>query len=63
VEEAVAGADVLIVANNHRAYKSWDISALTAQMNKPAIIYDGWRMLDKSFIKTLPDVSYMGVGV
>ena len=55
--------DVLIIANNHETYKDWYIPDLISKMNKPAIIYDGWRMLDKEIVESFEGIVYLAPGL
>ena len=55
--------DVLIIANNHESYKDWYIPNLVSKMNKPAIIYDGWRMLDKEIVDSFEGIVYLAPGL
>ena len=55
--------DILIVANNHETYRDWDISMILSNMNRPAIIYDAWRMLDKNIVEEHENVVYMSPGL
>ena len=55
--------DVLIIANNHKSYRDWYISDLISKMNKPAIIYDGWRMLDKEIVESFEGIVYLAPGL
>lgn len=55
--------DVLIIANNHESYKDWDINDLISKLNKPAIIYDAWRMLDKEIVESFEGTVYLAPGL
>ena len=55
--------DILIIANNHESYSDWDIYELISRMNKPCIIYDGWRMLNKETVETFEKVLYLSPGL
>lgn len=55
--------DILIIANNHESYKDWYILDLVSKMNKPAIIYDGWRMLDKEIVESFEGIVYLAPGL
>ena len=55
--------DVLVVANNHRSYLNWDLHKISERLNRPAIVYDAWRMFDRSVADSIEDLHYMGVGV
>tara|TARA_B100000315_G_C14559375_1_gene579758 strand:- start:157 stop:1482 length:1326 start_codon:yes stop_codon:yes gene_type:complete len=55
--------DILIIANNHESYRDWDISELLSKMNKPSIIYDGWRMLNNKTVNMFEKVLYLSPGL
>ena len=55
--------DILIIANNHESYSDCDIYELISRMNKPCIIYDGWRMLNKETVETFEKVLYLSPGL
>lgn len=63
IDDAVVNSDVLLIANNHRSYREWDVAALASKMARPSIIFDGWRMLDRGFVDSIEGLTYMGVGV
>ena len=62
LSEGFNNLDVLIIANNHDSYKDWYLHDLISKMNKPAIIYDGWRMLDKEIIES-EEIKYLAPGL
>ncbi len=62
LEEGFAGADVVIVGNNHRRYQELDIVKLVNTMNKPAIFYDSWRLYNKELFNNMNDIHYEGLG-
>ena len=37
-----AGADAVLLLNNHPAYRRHDVAALAASLNRPAVLYDSW---------------------
>jgi nucleotide sugar dehydrogenase len=45
IEEAFAGANILIVANNNTRYQWLDYSELFQRMANPALVYDVWDVL------------------
>ena len=63
LEDGFDKIDILILANNHETYRDWDISMILSKMNRPAIIYDGWRMLDKNIVEEYENVVYMSPGL
>jgi len=61
-EQGFDGADCAVFLNNHSSYSNLDIISLSKRMNKPAIIFDSWRLLDNK-IRNEKDIDYMGVGL
>jgi UDP-N-acetyl-D-mannosaminuronic acid dehydrogenase len=58
-----AGADIVMLMNNHRSFANLDIRSLLPTMNKPSIFYDAWRLFDRSEIERISGVTYAGVGI
>lgn len=46
IQSAFAGADLVIIQNNHPMFENMDISTLSESMNRPGIVYDLWNMHD-----------------
>jgi UDP-N-acetyl-D-mannosaminuronic acid dehydrogenase len=44
--ESFAGADLVIIMNNHAAFQQMDLPGLATQMARPGIVYDLWNMHD-----------------
>ncbi len=63
LKDGFKDVDILILANNHESYRDWDISEALKEMQRPTIIYDAWRMLDKNVVKEHKDVLYMSPGL
>ena len=60
IESSFAGADLVVLHNNHPDLQKMDLVKLSAIMNDGGVIYDFWNMYD---INTLPDnVNYCGLG-
>lgn len=62
LETGFDNADVVIIANNHSGYKKINILELSLTMNKPAILYDSWRIFDTKFLTDLEGIHYEGLG-
>lgn len=62
IREGFQDADAVIIANNHRGYRSLDIMDLVSSMNKPAILYDSWRLFDKTMFAEEKELIYEGLG-
>jgi len=46
LKSAFAGADLVMVLNNHPEFREMDMAALATAMNRPGIVYDLWNMHD-----------------
>jgi nucleotide sugar dehydrogenase len=44
--DAFAQADAVLLLNNHPRYASLDVHAMVGAMRAPAVVVDGWRVLD-----------------
>lgn len=60
--EGAAGADAVVVLNNHRFYGKLDVGALLRAMKQPGIIYDGWHQFRAEDALAVPNSVYMGLG-
>jgi UDP-N-acetyl-D-mannosaminuronic acid dehydrogenase len=63
INEIYQDADVFVLLNNHPSYYDLDLHRVATGMKKPGIIYDSWRMIDKSIFEGVDDITYLGVGV
>lgn len=61
MEEAVTGADCLVIMTDHDAYRDLDLIKLKSIMNPPGIIVDGRRLLKPEAVKE-KGMKYFGVG-
>lgn len=62
VEDAVDGAHVVVLGNDHPSYRSLDLASLVAKMATPAVVYDLWG-LHKDHVIGLPEgVTYFAPG-
>ncbi|MGM0520265.1 MAG: nucleotide sugar dehydrogenase [Campylobacterota bacterium] len=62
LEGAFDQTDAVIVLNNHKSYKNWNLEHLFGLMNKPSVFIDTWNNFDSFFIKQHFDVLYGGLG-
>lgn len=58
VQEGFAGADCVLIMNNHRSYLEWDIYDLLSTMKRPALFLDGWQMFEPSDICKVEGITY-----
>ena len=62
MEEACAGASIVVIANNHPQFQRLEMPALATQMATPGIIYDYWNMHNRE-VEGLPEgVAYLSLG-
>ena len=62
VTEAFRQTSLLILQNNHPAFATLDLTALSAAMASPAIIYDFWNQHDPRTLPLAAGVRYAGLG-
>lgn len=60
--DAIQGADLVVIANNHPIWPSIDLTVLSQRMNRPGLIYDLWNNFDAKSV-SLPDtVGFQSLG-
>jgi UDP-N-acetyl-D-mannosaminuronic acid dehydrogenase len=60
--DAIQGADLVVIANNHPIWSSIDLTVLSQRMNRPGLIYDLWNNFDAKSV-SLPDtVGFQSLG-
>jgi UDP-N-acetyl-D-mannosaminuronic acid dehydrogenase len=59
---ACAGADLVIVHNNHPVFADMPIEELTAAMNRPGVFYDFWNHFDPEAVNTAEGTVYLTLG-
>jgi UDP-N-acetyl-D-mannosaminuronic acid dehydrogenase len=62
LKEAFDGVDAVLIMNNHKSYRNWNLTKLFESMNKPAILIDSWNNFDPMDIKQHEGVLYGGLG-
>jgi UDP-N-acetyl-D-mannosaminuronic acid dehydrogenase len=60
-EAGFAGADAVLVVNNHPEYAKLDLRRLLPTLRRPAVLFDAWRMLDEEAVRAA-GVRYAGIG-
>ena len=63
IPDGFKGIDIMIIANNHLSYKFWNILDIVSNINKPSLIYDSWRVLNKEFFNSQKKIVYMAPGL
>lgn len=62
LEDAVTGADLVVIANNHPQFKDADLGQLSRLMRAPAVIYDLWSQHAGAPEHLANGVSYVALG-
>lgn len=62
LEDAFAGADAVIIQNNHEAFEFADIPALSAGMSENGMIYDLWNLHDPRKLTLATGRTYHALG-
>ena len=62
IEEGFAGADCVVVLNNHRSYAQMDIYNCLTLMSRPAVYCDCWHIFSPDDVKQIEGVTYVGLG-
>jgi len=60
--EAVAGANIAVITNNHSVFGGMPVERLSATMAKPAMIYDFWNTFYGRALRLAPGTGYMALG-
>ena len=60
--EAVAGANLVVITNNHPVFGGMPVETLSATMAKPAMIYDFWNTFYGRTLRLAPGTGYMALG-
>ena len=62
IEDGFKDADCVVVMNNHKSYKQFDIYELLPTMKKPSLFFDGWHIFIPEDVRKIEDVTYQGLG-
>jgi nucleotide sugar dehydrogenase len=62
IEEAFAGAHLIVIANNHPCFERMPLPALAERMARPAVIFDFWNNFASTNIELPEGVIYTGLG-
>ena len=61
LERAFDGADGVLVVTDHPEYAKLDLGAALAQLRRPALVYDSWRILDEAAVRAA-GIRYAAIG-
>jgi UDP-N-acetyl-D-mannosaminuronic acid dehydrogenase len=62
LKEALSGADLAIIANDHMEFQQIELKAEMMAMNNPAVIYDYWNLHPEGALDIEPGKFYMALG-
>jgi UDP-N-acetyl-D-mannosaminuronic acid dehydrogenase len=62
IEEALAGANIVVVMNNHQQFQNMDIAALAQGMAQPGLVFDYWNLHDEAADRMPEGRYYMALG-
>lgn len=60
--EGCDGADVFAVLTNHLAYTKLELGPLLDALAKPAVVFDGWGLIDSELINDTSGIRYQRLG-
>lgn len=62
LEDGFKSADVVLLMNNHKGYKTMPAMELVLTMKKGGFLFDGWQMLPYRSLKELAYIKYESIG-
>lgn len=62
IAEALQGAHLALILNNHLVFSAMPVADLAAAMARPALIYDFWNCFTAGDLHLPPGVGYMALG-
>ncbi len=62
IEDAFAGASLVVIQNNHEFFARMPLSELSQRMAKPGMIYDYWCLFDRTAPALADGIEYLGFG-
>jgi UDP-N-acetyl-D-mannosaminuronic acid dehydrogenase len=62
LEEGFAGADAVVIMNNHPGYLEAPLPALARLLRRPAVLFDAWSLLDPASFRESPGLHYAALG-
>jgi nucleotide sugar dehydrogenase len=61
-KDAFRGCHAVLFMNNHPVYRKWDIYEAVDLMARPAVVFDGWQIVDGKDLSGLDGVHVLGLG-
>ncbi|HZL59512.1 MAG TPA: nucleotide sugar dehydrogenase [Stellaceae bacterium] len=62
IDAAFAGANLVVIANNHPCFEKMPLSALAESMARPGVIFDFWNNFGAANVELPTGVIYTGLG-
>ena len=62
LEEAFAGAHLVVITNNHPAFAAMSVGTLAGAMARPGVVYDFWNNFDAHALRLPESVAYLALG-
>jgi UDP-N-acetyl-D-mannosaminuronate dehydrogenase len=62
LEDAMKGANLILILNNHSLFAHMQIENLSELLARPALIYDFWNNFVAQELHLLPGIGYMALG-
>ena len=62
LEEGFTGADAVVIMNNHPGYVEAPLPALARRLQRPAVLFDAWSLLDPACFRDTPGLHYGALG-
>lgn len=62
LEEGFTGADAAVFLTDHPGYRSFDIRSAVATMRRPAVVLDGWGVVEAGMSGRAGGVTYLRLG-
>jgi UDP-N-acetyl-D-mannosaminuronic acid dehydrogenase len=62
LEEGFAGADAVVIMNNHPDYLTAEIPALAWSMRNPSVLFDSWSLFGPADFRRVPGLRYGALG-
>ncbi|MGH7368481.1 MAG: nucleotide sugar dehydrogenase [Candidatus Rokuibacteriota bacterium] len=62
LEDGFAGADAVVIMNNHPGYADARIPELARRLRRPAVVFDSWSLLTPADFRDVPGLHYGALG-
>ena len=62
LEEGFAGADGVVIMNNHADYLTAGIPTLARRMRRPSVLFDSWSLFGPADFRGIAGLRYGAVG-